>query len=167
MGLHLSTMLDDHIRGRLVDLPTKLLGVRLLEGRKHIDERGFFAEVFSTAALYDVGLDMTVAQANVSHSAKAGTLRGMHYQVAPKAQAKLVRCLHGAIYDVVLDLRPESKSLGRSFGAQLTAENYLAMYVPKGFAHGFITLTDNTEVLYCVDEVYSPDHERVVRHDDE
>ena len=99
-------------------------------------------------------------------SAQKGTLRGMHYQLAPKAETKLVRCIQGALYDLVLDLRHGSPTLGHSFGAELTAENRRMMYVPKGLAHGFVTLADNTEAFYFVDEFYAPDCERGIRWND-
>ena len=95
-------------------------------------------------------------QVNNSLSAQKGTLRGMHYQLAPKAETKLVRCIRGALYDLILDLRPGSPTFGQSFGAELSAENRRMMYVPKGFAHGFITLADDTEAFYFVDEVLRP-----------
>jgi dTDP-4-dehydrorhamnose 3,5-epimerase len=105
-------------------------------------------------------------QVNNSLSAQKGTLRGMHYQLAPKAETKLVRCIRGALYDVILDLRPDSPTFGKSFGAELSAENRRMMYVPKGFGHGFVTLTDDTEAFYFVDEFYGPEQERGVRWND-
>jgi dTDP-4-dehydrorhamnose 3,5-epimerase len=105
-------------------------------------------------------------QVNNSLSAQKGTLRGMHYQLAPKAETKLVRCIRGALYDVILDLREDSPTFGRSYGAELSAENRRMMYCPKGFAHGFMTLTEDTEAFYFVDEFYAPQHERGVRFDD-
>jgi len=105
-------------------------------------------------------------QVNNSLSAQKGTLRGMHYQLAPRAETKLVRCIRGALYDVILDLRPDSPTFGQSFGAELSAENRRMMVVPKGFAHGFITLADDTEAFYFVDEFYAPEQERGVRWDD-
>ena len=106
------------------------------------------------------------ATRDVSLSVEKGTLRGMHYQLAPRAETKLVRCVRGALYDVILDLRRGSPTFGRSFGAELTAVNRRMMYVPKGFAHGFITLAGDTEALYCVDEFYAPEHERGIRWND-
>jgi len=97
---------------------------------------------------------------------RKGTLRGMHYQLAPKAETKIVRCIRGALYDMILDLRDGSATFGQSFGAELSAENRRMMYVPKGFAHGFLTLEDNTEAFYFVDEFYAPDHERCIRYND-
>jgi dTDP-4-dehydrorhamnose 3,5-epimerase len=103
---------------------------------------------------------------NNSLSAEKGTLRGMHYQLPPKAETKIVRCIRGALYDLILDLRKDSVTFGQSFGAELTAENRRMMYVPKGFAHGFLTLADDTETFYFVDELYSPEHERGIRYND-
>ena len=112
------------------------------------------------------GLVTRFVQVNNSLSARKGTLRGMHYQLAPRAETKLVRCIRGALYDVILDLRAGSPTFGQSFGAELTAENRRMMYVPKGFAHGFITLADDTEAFYFVDEFYAPDYERGIRWND-
>ena len=105
-------------------------------------------------------------QVNNSLSAQKGTLRGMHYQLAPKAETKLVRCIRGALYDLILDLREGSSTFGQSFGAELSAENRRMMYVPKGFAHGFITLAEDTEAFYFADEFYAPECERGVRWND-
>jgi dTDP-4-dehydrorhamnose 3,5-epimerase len=146
--------------------PTPLGGVFLIELDKKADERGFFARTYCTQEFGQHGLTTHICQANCSLSRQKGTLRGMHYQLAPKAETKIVRCLQGALYDVVLDLRPDSPTFGESFGCELSAENRRMMYVPKGFAHGFITLMDNTEALYFVDEFYSPENERGVRYDD-
>src|ERR1041384_6192910 len=102
----------------------------------------------------------------LERSATEGTLRGMHYQLAPKAETKLVRCVRGALYDMILDLRHNSATFGQSFGAELSAENRRMMYVPKGFAHGFVTLSPDTEAFYFVDEFYAPQSERGVRWND-
>ena len=112
------------------------------------------------------GLVDRFVQINNSLSAQKGTLRGMHYQLAPAAETKVVRCIRGSLYDVILDLRKDSPTFGKSFGAELSAENRRMMYVPKGFGHGFITLADDTEAFYFVDEFYSPSHERGVRWND-
>ncbi|MFH1111378.1 MAG: dTDP-4-dehydrorhamnose 3,5-epimerase [Planctomycetota bacterium] len=143
-----------------------LKGVYLIDLEKRGDERGFFARVFCTNEFREHGLCTQFVQVNNSLSAEKGTLRGMHYQRAPKAETKLVRCIRGALWDVVLDLRDGSSTFGRWFGAELSAENRRMMYVPKGFAHGFVTLTDDAEVLYLVDEFYAPERECVVRWDD-
>ena len=145
---------------------TPLRGAYLIDLEKHGDDRGFFARTFCEKEFSTHGLATRFVQASTSFSADKGTLRGMHYQLAPWAETKLVRCTGGALYDVILDLREGSPTFGQSFGAELTAENRRMMYVPKGFAHGFITLADGTEVSYLIDEFYAPDHGRGVRWDD-
>lgn len=145
---------------------TPLQGAYVIELEKRGDDRGFFARAFCRNEFGDHGLSTTFVQVNNSLSAHKGTLRGMHYQLAPKAETKVVRCIKGALYDVILDLREGSPTFGQSFGAELTADNRRMMYVPKGFAHGFITLADDTEAFYFVDEFYAPEQERGVRWDD-
>jgi dTDP-4-dehydrorhamnose 3,5-epimerase len=145
---------------------TPLKGAYLIDMEKRGDERGFFARAFCVQEFADHGLSSQIVQANNSLSARKGTLRGMHYQLAPKAETKVVRCLRGALHDILLDLRPDSPTFGQSFGAELTADNRRMMYVPKGFAHGFITLADDTEAFYLVDEFYAPQAERGVRWND-
>jgi dTDP-4-dehydrorhamnose 3,5-epimerase len=143
-----------------------LRGAFLVDLEKRGDDRGFFARAFCEREFAAHGLATRFVQMNDSLTASKRTLRGMHYQLAPKAETKLVRCVRGAFYDVVLDLRKDSPTFGRSFGAELTAENRRMMYVPKGFAHGFVTLTDDVEAVYLVDELYAPEQERGVRWDD-
>jgi dTDP-4-dehydrorhamnose 3,5-epimerase len=145
---------------------TPLQGAYLIDLEKRGDERGFFARAFCAREFADHGLVTQIVQANNSLSARKGTLRGMHYQLAPKAETKIVRCLRGALYDIILDLRADSPTFGQSFGAELNAENRRMMYVPKGFGHGFITLADDTEAFYLVDEFYAPECERGVRWND-
>ncbi|MBB3268224.1 dTDP-4-dehydrorhamnose 3,5-epimerase [Azospirillum sp. OGB3] len=145
---------------------TPLHGAHLIELEKRGDDRGFFARFFCEREFAEAGLCTRFVQINNSLSAKAGTLRGLHYQLTPDAEVKVVRCLKGALYDVLLDLRPDSPTYGKWFGAELNEENRLMMYVPQGFAHGFITLTDNTEALYLVSAFYGPDNERGVRYND-
>jgi dTDP-4-dehydrorhamnose 3,5-epimerase len=145
---------------------TAIPGAYLVDLEKRGDDRGFFARAFCAQEFKAHGLATNFVQVNDSLSIHKGTLRGMHYQLTPKAETKLVRCIRGAIYDVILDLRSSSPSFGRSFGAELTAENCRMMYVPKGFAHGFITLADDTEAFYFVDEVYAPAWERGIRWND-
>ncbi len=147
-------------------LPTPLAGAYLVELDRRGDQRGFFARLFCEHEFADAGLESHFVQANTSLSARRGTLRGMHYQLPPAAEVKLVRCLSGALQDVIIDLRPESPSFGQWFGAELSAQNRVMMYVPRGFAHGFITLSDETEVLYLVSAFYAPEHERGIRFDD-
>jgi dTDP-4-dehydrorhamnose 3,5-epimerase len=145
---------------------TPLADVRLIELEKRGDDRGFFARFYCENEFGSAGLATRFVQVNNSLSAKAGTLRGMHYQLAPAAEVKVVRCIRGALYDVVIDIRPDSPTFGRWFGAELNADNRLMMYVPRGFAHGLITLTDDTEILYLVSDFYSPENERGIRWDD-
>lgn len=145
---------------------TPLAGAYLIDLEIKGDDRGFFARAYCEREFEQYGLVKHFCQVNNSLSAAAGTLRGLHYQLAPKAETKLIRCIRGALYDLILDLREESATFGQSFGAELTAENRRMIYVPKGFAHGFITLRHDTEAFYFVDEFYSPEHERGVRYDD-
>ncbi len=146
--------------------PTPLVGAYLIDLEKRGDDRGFFARVFCEREFAQHKLVTNFVQVNTSLSAERGTLRGMHYQLPPASETKLVRCVRGALYDVIVDLRPGSPSFGKWFGAELTAENRTMMYVPKGFAHGFVTLTDATEAFYFVDEFYAPEQERIVRWND-
>jgi dTDP-4-dehydrorhamnose 3,5-epimerase len=150
----------------MIFIETLLAGAYLIDLEKRGDERGFFARAFCQKEFADHGLATQFAQANNSLSVEKGTLRGMHYQLAPKAETKVVRCIRGALYDMILDVRQGSPSFGQSFGAELTAENRRMMYVPKGFAHGILSLVDNTEVFYFVDELYAPQYERGIRWDD-
>ena len=145
---------------------TPLKGAYLIDLEKRGDDRGFFARAFCEKEFGGHELATCFVQVNDSLSAIKGTLRGMHYQLAPKAEVKLVRCIRGALYDVILDLRAGSATFGQSFGAELTAENRRMMYVPKGFAHGFITLEPDTEAFYFVDAFYRPELERGIRWND-
>jgi dTDP-4-dehydrorhamnose 3,5-epimerase len=146
--------------------PTPLAGAFVLELEQRSDDRGFFARSFCAKEFEQHGLKAFVAQANVSFNYKRGTLRGMHYQLPPAAETKLIRCTRGAIYDVIIDLRPESPSYLQHFGIELTLDNRKALYVPEMFAHGYLTLTDESEVTYQVGEFYTPGSERGIRHDD-
>ncbi len=146
--------------------PTPLKGAYTIELERRGDDRGFFARLFCVREFSQAGLAPTFVQVNNSLSAKKGTLRGMHYQLPNHAEVKVVRCVRGALWDVILDLRPDSESFGRWFGAELSAENRTMMYVPKGFAHAILTLTDDTEAIYLVDEFYGPTEERGIRWND-
>ena len=146
--------------------PTPLRGAYTIEIERRGDERGFFARVFCENEFAQAGLVAKFVQVNNSLSAKKGTLRGMHYQLPPKAEVKVVRCVRGALWDAILDLRPDSSTFGKSFGAELSADNRLMMYVPRGFAHAILTLTDDAEAFYLVSESYGPDQERGVRWND-
>ena len=145
---------------------TPIPGAFLIDLEKRGDERGFFARLFCEKEFAAHGLVTHFVQVNNSLSAQRGTLRGMHYQLPPKAETKLVRCVRGALWDAIVDLRPGSPTFGKSFGAELTAENRRMMYVPKGFAHGFVTLSDAAEAVYFVDEFYGPEQERIARWND-
>ena len=135
---------------------TPLKGAFVIDLEKRGDERGFFARVFCKKEFQAHGLCTELMQVNNSCSVLNGTLRGMHYQLAPKAETKLVRCIRGRVWDAIIDLREESPTFGKWFGVELSDENRQTLYVPKGFAHGFLTLADNSEVLYMVDEFYDP-----------
>jgi len=145
---------------------TKLKDAYVIEIEKLEDRRGFFARAWCQREFEAHGLVSRVVQANISYNRKKGTLRGLHYQVAPYAETKLVRCTRGAIYDVIVDLRPDSPTYMQWLGVELTAENYKMLYVPEGFAHGFQTLTDETEVTYQVSQFYTPGAEGGVRYND-
>ena len=145
---------------------TPLKDAHLVELEKRGDERGFFARVFCEREFAAAGLETRYVQANCSLSANAGTLRGLHYQLAPAAEVKLVRCVRGALFDAIVDLRPDSPSFGKWFGAELNQDNGLMMYVPRGFAHAILTLKDATEATYMVSDFYSPENERGLRWND-
>lgn len=145
---------------------TKLKGAYLIELAKIEDERGFFARSWCRHEFNTHGLDSRLVQCNISFSQQQGTVRGMHYQLPPYAETKLVRCTQGAIYDVIIDLRPDSASFLQWIGVELTAANHLMLYAPAGFAHGFQTLVDNSEVFYQMSEFYAPDAGRGVRWND-
>lgn len=145
---------------------TELPGAYVIDLEKRGDSRGFFARAFCVREFTEHGLLSSIVNINNSLSATKGTLRGMHYQLAPKAETKIVRCIRGSLCDIILDLRPTSPTFGRHTKVELTAENRRMLYVPKGFAHGFITLEDDTEVMYLVDEYYAPEQERGVRWND-
>lgn len=147
-------------------IPTPLNGSFVIELEKRGDDRGFFARAFCIKEFESNGLNQNIVQINNSLSKDIGTLRGMHYQLAPKSEDKIVRCINGRLYDVIIDLRPESSTFKKWFGIELSAENRLSLYVPKGFAHGFITLEENTESFYLVTEFYSPENERGIRYND-
>lgn len=146
--------------------PTPLKGAFVIDLEKKGDQRGFFARLFCSRIFAEHGLEPKIVQANNSLSEEQGTLRGMHYQLPPCEETKLVRCISGSLYDVILDLRKESPTFGHSYGVELSAENRRMLYVPRGFAHGFLTLLPSTEIFYLVSEFYSPELERGIRWDD-
>jgi dTDP-4-dehydrorhamnose 3,5-epimerase len=144
----------------------KLSGAYIIEPERLEDERGFFARVFCQEEFKAHGLHLDVVQCNISFSKKKGTLRGMHYQVSPFQEAKLVRCTKGSIYDVIIDLRPNSPTFRQWLATVLTAENERMVYVPVGFAHGFQSCEDESEIFYHMSEFYHPEAARGVRWDD-
>ncbi|MGH7270525.1 MAG: dTDP-4-dehydrorhamnose 3,5-epimerase family protein [Polyangiaceae bacterium] len=145
---------------------TSIAGAFLIEPEKHVDDRGSFTRIWCGREFEEHGLDARFVQSSVSANARKGTLRGMHYSVPPHAEVKTVRCVRGAIYDVMLDLRVGSPTFRGSFAATITADNALAVYVPAGVAHGFQTLEDSSDVLYQMSEFYDPECARGVRWDD-
>lgn len=145
---------------------TPIPGAYLIDLEKRGDERGFFARLFCAKEFQQEGLENNFVQANNSLSAQRGTLRGIHYQLTPKAEDKCVRCIQGALWDVVVDLRPDSPTYKQWFAAELTAKNRRMMFVPKGCGHAFITLEDDSEVIYFVSEFYSQELERGIRWND-
>ncbi len=145
---------------------TKLAGAYIIDLNKLEDDRGFFARTFCTQELEDHNLISNVEQANMSWNEKSGTMRGMHYQVDPYQETKLVRCVRGALYDVIIDLRADSKTYGEWVGLELTADNHRALFVPRDFAHGFVTLEDNTDAFYMVSQSYVPNAESGIRWND-
>ncbi|MGF1480866.1 MAG: dTDP-4-dehydrorhamnose 3,5-epimerase [Cyanophyceae cyanobacterium] len=147
-------------------IETKLKGAFMIDLEPKGDDRGFFARTFCVEEFKAHGLKPAVAQCNLSFNYKRGTLRGMHYQLAPAAEAKLVRCTQGAIYDVIVDMRPNSPTFLEHIGVELTAANRRALYVPEMFAHGYQALTDGAEVVYQVSQFYTPGYERGLRYDD-
>lgn len=146
--------------------PAPLTGAYTIELEKRGDDRGFFARFYCENEFNDAGIPTPVVQINNSLTSKRGTLRGMHFQLPPAAEIKVVRCIRGALFDVIIDLRPDSSTFGKWFGAELTAENRLMMYAPRGFAHGLLTLEDDTEAFYLVSNFYGPKEERGIRFND-
>jgi dTDP-4-dehydrorhamnose 3,5-epimerase len=150
----------------LIFTETRLKGAYIIGLEKRADERGFFARSWCEREFAEHNLNPRTVQCNISFNTRKGTLRGMHYQVAPSAEAKLVRCTQGAIYDVIIDLRPDSPTFKQAVAETLTAQDHKMLYVPEGFAHGFLTLEDNSEIFYQMSEFYSPQHARGVRWND-
>lgn len=146
--------------------PSRLPEVLIIEPVVHGDSRGWFCETYSRRALQEAGIDCEFVQDNQSYSARSGTLRGLHFQNEPHAQAKLVRCSRGALLDVAVDIRKDSPRYGQWVAVELSAANHKQLYIPRGFAHGFLTLTDDVEIQYKVDDYYAPAAERTIRFDD-
>lgn len=145
---------------------TKFKGVYVITPEKNVDKRGFFARIWDNKQFENRGLDVKIVQCSISFNKKRGTLRGMHYQETPYAEVKTVRCTRGSIFDVIIDLRPKSNTFKKWFGIELTEKNYKILYIPKGFAHGFLTLKDNTEIFYQMSQYYKPGYSRGVRWND-
>lgn len=146
---------------------TKLDGALLISPDRNEDERGHFARVFCQKEFANSGLDFSCVQTSISYNHKRHTLRGMHFQKAPHEEAKLVRCTRGAIYDVIVDLRTDSVTYKQWFAAELSEKNQKSIYIPRGFAHGFETLEDETEVFYMIDQEYVPESSAGFRYDDQ
>lgn len=147
-------------------IQTKIDGVVILESTVHSDNRGFFTESYNRKIMIEHGLNYDFVQDNHSLSVEAGTLRGLHYQAAPMAQAKLVQVVTGAIYDVAVDIRKDSATFGEWISVILTGENHCQLLIPRGLAHGFCTLVQNTHVIYKVDQFYSGEHDKGIAWDD-
>lgn len=145
---------------------TPLAGAFVVDLEKREDERGFFARSYCAKEFEDHGIPSQMVQANLSFSARRGTLRGMHYQVPPASEPKFIRCIRGAVWDIIIDLRPESPTYLAHFAVELSAANRRALYIPKMFAHGNQALTDDVELFYLVGAFYTPGCERGLRHDD-
>jgi dTDP-4-dehydrorhamnose 3,5-epimerase len=150
----------------LIFKPTDLPGAYVIEPDRRADLRGYFARTYCEKEYADHGLETHISQSSVSFNLRKGTLRGMHYQAAPFEEVKVVRCNRGSIYDVIIDLRPDSPAYKKWFAVQLDEENGRILYIPEGFAHGFQTLADNTEVFYQMSQVFSAEHARGVRWND-
>jgi len=151
---------------QMIFTETQLPGVYIIDPERREDDRGFFARVWCRRELEEHGLNARVAQVNAGFTHRKGGLRGLHYQLPPRQEAKLVRCTMGALLDVILDLRPQSPTYRRWVGVELTAQNRRLVYVPEGCAHGYQTLVDNTEMYYQTSEFYAADLARGVRYDD-
>ncbi|ANK83262.1 MAG: dTDP-4-dehydrorhamnose 3,5-epimerase [Rhizobiales bacterium NRL2] len=156
----------DRSTGRLRVEATAIPEVRIVRPARHGDGRGFFSEVWNRRALAEAGIEADFVQDNHVLNGRSGTLRGLHLQLAPSPQAKLVRCLSGAILDVAVDVRRGSATFGRHVAVELSGENWAQLWVPEGFAHGYCTLTDGAEVIYKVTGYYDAQAERGVRFDD-
>jgi len=150
----------------LIFTETKLPGAYVIEVEKREDQRGFFGRTFCREEFEAHGLNSQVVQCNTSFNKRKGTLRGMHFQAVPFAEAKLVRCTSGSIYDVIIDLRPASRTFKRHFAVELSAANQRMLYIPENMAHGFQTLEDDTEVFYQMSQMFSAEHARGVRWND-
>ncbi|MEM7081353.1 MAG: dTDP-4-dehydrorhamnose 3,5-epimerase family protein [Pseudomonadota bacterium] len=145
---------------------TSVAGAYVLDVNRIGDDRGYFGRLWCEKELKDMGLVDTIRQSNIGFSPKAGTLRGLHYQTPPHEEVKIVRCTRGAVWDVVVDLRPDSPTFKQWFGLELNPDNASMLYVPEGCATGYLTLEDNSEIYYNTSAMYAPEHATGVRHDD-
>ncbi len=150
----------------MIFTPLPLEGAFVVDLEPRGDERGFFARAWCRKEFAGAGIEVEFVQANLAQSLRKGTLRGMHYQIPPHAEAKMLRCIRGAVFDVMVDLRPDSPTYRKWAGVELTADNRKMVFVPEGFAHGYLTLEDETEVIYQVSAFYAPGAERGFRWDD-
>ena len=144
----------------------ELVGAFIIDLERHEDDRGFFARAFCQREFVEHGIEPRIAQVNVAHNRRRGTIRGMHFQYPPAAETKLVRCTRGAILDVVVDVRPESPTYLRHVAVELSADNHRALFVPRRCAHGYQALADDSEMVYMAGDFYSPEHESGLRYDD-
>ncbi|MFU8795001.1 MAG: dTDP-4-dehydrorhamnose 3,5-epimerase [Dethiobacteria bacterium] len=166
-GVYFSANLQiEGLIGTMLFKETGLGGVYLIETKPAQDQRGYFARVFCREEFEKLGLESEYAQNSISYNRQKGTLRGMHYQVESAAEVKLVQCVRGSIFDVIVDLRPESETYCGWYGVELSADNNSLLYVPEGFAHGFQTLSDHTTVYYMISRAYAPEYARGVRWND-
>jgi len=147
-------------------LETPLKGAFIIDLEKREDERGFFARTWCRNEFESHGIYRLPVQSNLSYNKKAGTMRGMHYQASPFQESKLLRCVSGSVYDAIIDLRKDSPTFMQWFGIELNEENGIALFIPEDFAHGFMTLKDNSEIMYQVSAFYTPGSERIVRYND-
>lgn len=150
----------------MIFTPTSLEGAYIIDIKRIEDDRGFFTRAWCNSEFGTHGLNADIAQINIGFNLKKGTLRGMHYQVEPHVEVKVVRCTQGAVYDVMIDLRPDSLTYKRWFGAMLSAENYRMLYVPERFAHGYLTLTENAEIYYLASIPFAPEYAKGIRYND-
>ena len=150
----------------MIFLPTVLPGAFIVDLDRRVDDRGYFARTWCQREFAEMGLNTTFVQCSISHSSCSGTLRGMHWQDAPHGESKLVRCTNGVIWDVLIDLRPESPTYTKHIGVELSAHSGRALYIPEGMAHGFVTLVDGCEVSYQMSAYHEPEAARGVRWDD-
>ena len=150
----------------MIFIETKLKGAYIIEPKKLEDERGFFARIWDKDEFSKMGLDSKIVQSSISLNKKKGTIRGMHYQSKPHEESKIVKCVRGKIFDVLIDLRPNSETFKEWFSIELTEDNYKMVYIPKGVAHGFQTLEDNTEISYNISNFYNPRSSKGVRWND-